>query len=145
MSGCVCSGVKRSSQVSMTSNPITDMASQSESYFNPDSDLFNELNSIKGSLATKNQPIIPAMIKLFGEFRTHLLEEFRAQLLQDLSNSIKSARAGQELGPKGPSSWIEFLFEELLELGSSFLNQDRVPGNEFLFSAFSKFLVPSSF
>ena len=31
-------------------------------------------------------------------------------------------RAGQELGPKGPSSWIEFLFEELLELESSFSN-----------------------
>ena len=67
-----------------------------------------------------------------------------------VSNSFSDFIMNDEVGCIGcdqgwagtRSFWTELFFEELLELGSSFLNQDRVPGNEFLFSAFSKFQVP---
>ena len=44
--------------------------------------LFSELTSFKDQLAKTNQPLVPILIKLFGEFRK--------QLLDDINSSIKT-------------------------------------------------------
>ena len=54
-----------------------------------DDDLFLELNSLKNSLAAKNQPLIPAIITIFGDFKKQIVADLNSKL-QESVDSIKN-------------------------------------------------------
>ena len=52
-------------------------------------DLFTELNSLKSTLAAKNQPLIPTLIKIFVSFKNQIVADLHAKLDETVT-SIKN-------------------------------------------------------
>ena len=58
-----------------------------------DLDMFRELNSIKDSLAVKNQPLVPILIKCFSVFREQLRDDIARAVKSQTSELIASKDA----------------------------------------------------
>ena len=52
--------------------------------------LFRELTNFKNQLAKTNQPLVPILIKLFGDFRKQLMEDINASIRTNAEEIISS-------------------------------------------------------